>query len=158
MGFVIEGIPVSLALSALLLQPRRNSSEPPSWRNLTGAGRLVLLLILLEGAAKLAKYASDSPATREAAGRQEATVADPRTTNQLLIKVMSVADGYNAHVLGVVTFDRELPGPRVEEALRNLFLKYVSIELKAQNRLGVYRGRIDNGAQPAVFRYPWGQA
>lgn len=153
MGFVIEGIAVALALSALLLQPRRNPSEPPSWRNLSGAGRLVLLLILLAGTAKVAKQMSDSAARREAAVRQDATIEDLRATNQHLIKVMSVADGSDAHVLGVVTFDRELPGLRVEEALRNLFLKYVSIELKAQNRSGVYCGRSDYGAHPAVFRY-----
>lgn len=153
MGYLIEGIAVALALSALILQPRRNPAEPPSWRNLSTAGRLVLLLVLLAGVAKVAKQVSDSTAARQAANRQESKIADLGTTNQLLVKVMSVSNGYNAHVLGVVVFDRDLQKPRVEEALRNLFLKYVSIELNAENRLGVYHGRIDYGAHPEVFRY-----
>jgi hypothetical protein len=153
MGYLIEGIAVALALSALLLQPRRNPAEPPSWRNLSTAGRLVLLLILLAGVAKVAKHVSDSTAARQAAIRQENTIADLRSTNQLLVKVMSVANGYNAHVLGVVVFDRDLQEPRVEEALRNLFLKYVAIKFNAENSLGIYHGRIDYGAHPEVFRY-----
>lgn len=160
MGLLIEGISVALALSALLLQPRRDPSKPPSWGNLSLAGRLVLLLILVAGAARVAKQRADAAGASAAAARQDATIADLRATNeqliatnQHLIKVMSVAGGYNAHVRGVVTFGRELPRLRVEEALRNLFLKYVSIELEARNKYGVYRGRIDYGAHPVVFRY-----
>jgi hypothetical protein len=153
MDFLIEGIAVALALSALLLQPRRNPAEPASWKNLSNAGRLVLFLVLLAGTAKIVKQVTDSVAARRSAIRQENTITDLRATNQLLVKVMSVADGYNAHVLGIAVFKKDLPGPRLEEALRNIFLKSLSIDLRASNSLGFYTGRIDYGAHPVLFKY-----
>jgi hypothetical protein len=66
---------------------------------------------------------------------------------------MSVAGGYSALLSGVVVFDQVPSRQRVEEALRNLFLKYAEVDIGAWNRLGEYSGRVDYGAHPEVRRY-----
>jgi hypothetical protein len=162
LGLLVESIAFVLAVAGLLLQPKRDPSAPPSWSNLSRMGKLILVLILAAGSAKMIKMVRDgrAQAAQRAAqqtliDRQNQELRDLKETNQHLIKVMSVAGGYNARVEGVVTFARPVSDGQIREALRNLFLKFALIEIEASNRLGEYRGRVDYGAHPELFRYLW---
>ena len=160
LGLTIEILSLVLALGGLLLQTRRDPGAPPSWRNLSKGGRLILVLLVVVASVKIVKNQQDSAAQREATkeratemAKLQASNTDLLSTNQHLIKVMSVASGYSALLSGVVIFEQVPTEHRVEEALRNLFLKYAEIEIEASNRLGTYKGRVDYGAHPEVRRY-----
>lgn len=160
LGIAIELLSLALALGGLLLQTRHDPNAPLSWRNLSKGGRLILLLLVVVASVKIVKNQQDGAAQSKAADASEARMAklqasntDLLSTNQHLIKVMSVASGYSALLSGVVIFERAIDGHRVEEALRHLFLKYAEIEITASNRLGTYQGRVDYGAHPEVRRY-----
>lgn len=156
----IEGVAVSLAVAGLLLQPKKDSSRPPSWANLTGVGRIILGLILIAGFAKTVKAISDERSAAaqrvrqaEVIEQQKNDLADLRETNAHLIKVMSVAGGYNAQLHGVVTLRRASSEAQVRDAIENLFLKYAFVTLNASNKLGEYSGRVDYGTHPELRRY-----
>ncbi len=174
LGIAIELLSLALALGGLLLQTRHDPDAPLSWRNLSKGGRLILLLLVVVASVKIVKNQQDGAAQSKAAdasaskmaelqasadasaarmAKLQASNTDLLSTNQHLIKVMSVASGYSALLSGVVIFERATDGRRVEEALRNLFLKYAEIEITASNRLGTYQGRVDYGAHPEVRRY-----
>ncbi|MDU9048011.1 MAG: hypothetical protein Q3M30_04125 [Candidatus Electrothrix sp. Rat3] len=73
--------------------------------------------------------------------------------NKHLIKVMSVANGYNAVISGVVSFEKEKSDSDLRDALRNLLLKYVEINISASNKFGDYKGKVNYGTQPVVRRF-----
>ena len=160
LGTLIELLTLTIALTGLLLQTRRDPSAPPSWRNLSRGGRLVLVVLVVLASVKIYKGQIDSAAQRKAseAGAKrftelQASNEDLLSTNKHLIKVMSVASGYNALLSGMVVF-KEVPTQKiVEEVLRNIFLKYAEVEISASNRLGKYIGRMDYGAHPELRRY-----
>jgi hypothetical protein len=153
LGIIIELLSLSLALTGLLLQTRRDPSVPTSWHNLSNGGRFVLVLLVLVASAKIVKSQNDSRAQHEASVKLQISNNDLIETNKHLIKVMSVAGGYSALISGIVVFDGIPAKQKVEEALRNLFLKYAEVEVTASNRLGTYEGRVDYGAHPEVRRY-----
>jgi hypothetical protein len=153
LGTLVELIALALAVSGLLLQPKKDPSAPPSWRNLSTAGRIILGLILVAGVIKLTKSKLDGEAQARARERQQAVIDSLQESNRHLIKVMSVSGGYNARLHGVVTFDGYPSESRIEEALRNLFLKFASVELSVASQGGRYQGRVDYGAHPEVYRY-----
>jgi len=160
LGLAIEILSLALALGGLLLQTRRDPGAPPSWRNLSRGGRLILILLVVVASVKIVKNQQDGIAQRKATEARAAEMAklqasntDLLSTNQHLIKVMSVASGYSALLSGVVIFERVPNERKVEETLRNLFLKYAEIEITASNRLGTYQGRVDYGTHPEVRRY-----
>ncbi|RON34433.1 hypothetical protein BK661_10160 [Pseudomonas frederiksbergensis] len=157
---IIEVLTLALALGGLLLQTRHDPGAPPSWRNLSKGGRLILMLLVVATSFKIFKTQQDNNAQEIAAEKRaeemdglKVSNANLLSTNQHLIKVMSVASGYSALLSGVVIFEGVPNGHGVEEALRNLFLKYAEIEITASNRLGTYQGRVDYGAHPEVRRY-----
>jgi hypothetical protein len=80
-------------------------------------------------------------------------LAELREANRDLIKVASVATGYSALIQGVAVFSRPVNSVTIDEAFRNLFLKYAHIEISATNRFGLHQGRVDYGAHPEVRRY-----
>jgi hypothetical protein len=153
LGALIELIALILAVSALLVQPKKNPSAPPAWKNLNPAGRVLLALILVAGGIKLTKSKLDAEAQQRARERQQAVIDSLQETNRHLIKVMSVAGGYNARLHGVITFSSSPSESRIRDALKNLFLKYASVELAVAGRAGTYRGRVDYGAHPEVYRF-----
>jgi hypothetical protein len=149
-----------LAVSAVLLQPKRDPAAAPSWRNLSRAGRFLLSVIVVVALLNIAKTIRDDKARRAASDAQRAEVArlnanltELRDTNRYLIKVMSVADGYNALVTGVATFKRPVGEYEIQKALENVFLKYAHVELVAINKLGRHTGRIDYGVQPVLHKF-----
>jgi hypothetical protein len=73
--------------------------------------------------------------------------------NRHLVKVMSVANGYNALIRGAVSFRSTRDVSNIEDAIKNLLIKYVSIKIEAHNKLGVYLGEVDYGTHPVVKRY-----
>ena len=73
--------------------------------------------------------------------------------NRHLVKVMSVANGYNALIRGVVSFRSTRDANNIEDAIRNLIIKYVSIKIEAQNNLGMHLGEVDYGTHPVIERY-----
>ena len=54
---------------------------------------------------------------------------------------------------GVITFKTPVSEARIRDALKNLFLKFAFVEIRASNRLGEYSGRVDYGAHPEVYRF-----
>jgi len=160
LGITIEILSLILALGGILLQTRRDPSLPPSWRNLSNGGRLILLLIVVAATIKIIKGQIDNRTQHETSIANDAKLAQMQMTNtellktnQHLIRVMSVASGYSALLSGVVIFDGPASPHQVEEALRNLFLKYAAVEITAINSLGTYEGRVDHGAHPEVRRF-----
>ena len=149
----MELLAIVIAVWALLAEPLKDPKEGFSLSNVARAGYFFVGLIFLAGGIKLFNSYLDSTAQARADAEQQARIDDLRSTNNHLIKVMSLGDGYNARIVGVVTFDHQVSESHVEKTLRNLFLKHVSIELEAKNKLGTYRGRVDYGAHPEVFRY-----
>jgi len=73
--------------------------------------------------------------------------------NSHLIKVMSVADGYNAVVRGVIVFAYPVSEDEIQETLRVLFFKAIQMSLTAENKLGTYFGRLDYSADPEVKKF-----
>jgi len=140
-------------MTGLLLQPRRSPDDPPSWRNLSRAGRLVLVLLVVVTVAKIVKSQGEAISQRQASEASAKKLTELQATNQRLIKVMSVSGGYSALLSGVVVFEQPPDQQRVEEALRNLFLKYAEVDIEASNQFGTYQGRVDYGAHPEVRRY-----
>ena len=156
----MESAALFLALAAVLLQPKRDPEGPASWRNLSASGQLLLVVIIFVGVLKIGKVIHDSAvqqAERDSHVREvkqlNDSLADLRDTNKHLIKVMSVADGYNALVSGTVVFTRPVSENQIRETCENLFLKYALIVLEARNKLGVYYGRVDYGVQPTLWKY-----
>jgi hypothetical protein len=156
----LETAALFLALAAVLMQPKRNPDEPASWRNLSAVGRILLAVIVIVGIVKIGKSIRDATAQRmerdahaKEVAQLNSNITDLRETNTHLIKVMSVADGYNALVSGTVTFQRAVGEPEIKHALENMFLKYAHVNLEAKNKLGVYHGRIDYGVHPLLWKY-----
>ncbi len=157
---ILEGAALFLALAAILMQPKRDPNAPASFRNLSTAGQLLLTVIVVVGALKIGKAIRDADLQqreREAHAREvkqlDDNLTDLRETNRHLIKVMSVADGYNALVSGTVTFTRPVSENEIRHTLENLFLKYALVTLHARNKLGAYEGRIDYGVHPMLSKY-----
>jgi hypothetical protein len=66
---------------------------------------------------------------------------------------MSVANGYNALIRGVVSFRNIRDAHRIEDAIKNLIIKYISIKIEARNKLGVHLGEVDYGTYSGIKRY-----
>jgi hypothetical protein len=66
---------------------------------------------------------------------------------------MSVSDGYNALIRGVVSFTETVTDQKIRDALHNLFLKYAEVQLFAENIFGKYSGKIDYAASPEIRRF-----
>ncbi|WP_223527646.1 hypothetical protein [Pseudomonas sp. GL-R-19] len=156
---------MALALAGLLLQTRHEPSAPPSWKNLSKSGRLVLLLLLIISTAKIYKGYYDDELKTIAGSERASEMRQLQTsnaslleTNEHLIKVMSVASGYNALLSGVIYFEQptnktKITDSSVRHALENIFVKYAEVTIKASNKLGDYSGRVDFGYPPEVKRY-----
>ncbi len=153
LGILVELFALVLAVSALLVQPKKNPAAPPSWPNLNAAGRLILLLIVAAGITKLVKHRLDAEGQQRSRAHQEAVIDSLQQSNRHLIKVMSVAGGYNARLHGVVRFAGTPSETKVRTALANLFLKFASVELSGVSKGETYRGRVDYGAHPEVARF-----
>ena len=80
-------------------------------------------------------------------------IADQKEINRHLIKVMSVADGYNVIIRGVAVFNRQRNDQQIRDALKNIFLKYAEINIQAENKLGLYQGKIDYATHPEVRKF-----
>jgi hypothetical protein len=142
-----------IALNGLLFQTKRNIEGPAHWRNLNLFGRIFFALVMfLTGLNILAIYTNENKHTNEV-NQLLISQNELKEINRHLIKVMSVADGYNAIISGVVTFNKEVNEIQIRSAIANLFLKYVEIDIQAENKLGIYHGRIDYGAHPEVRKY-----
>ena len=90
-----------LAVGGILFQTRRDPSSPPSWRNLSNGGRIILFLIVMGATIKIIKSKIDSKAQYDASAANEIKLTQMQMTNgellktnQHLIKVMSVSSGF----------------------------------------------------------------
>ena len=153
LSVVIEILALALALCGLLLQTRRDPNLQPSWRNLSWAGRLILVLLIAIAAFKVVKGNQDAEAARRARAETKKSYDSLLAVNNQLVRVMSVASGYSAQISGVIVFAITPDQDNVEKALENLFLKFAEVEVVASNRLGEFHGRVDYGAHPDVFRF-----
>jgi len=135
-----------VALNGLLYQPKKDPNGPPNWKNISSTGKILFGIMLLLAALSITQTIYSSLT-------QKNEISELVEINNQLIKVMSVADGYNALVTGIVVFDRPMTEVQIRAALQNLFLKYVEIDLSAANKLGSYKGRIDYGAHPEVRKF-----
>lgn len=142
-----------VALNGLLYHPKKDPAQPVSLRNISSTGILLFGLIILLAMLNLWKSVSEAANHRTEIKSREDELRNLQETNQHLIKVMSVADGYNANIRGTVTFGRNVTDTEITNALSNLFLKYVEIDLQARNKLGVYQGRVDYSAHPEVRKF-----
>ena len=151
---------LGIAFNGLVYQPKKDPDRPASWSNINTHGKLLIGGLLVLAVLTVGKRIIDqrNQSAREAAdaGRIEELIASQqqlKEINRHLIKVMSVADGYNAVVRGVVSFESAVSESEIRNALQNLFLKYAHIEIHAENRLGTYSGRVDYGAHPEVRKF-----
>jgi hypothetical protein len=142
-----------VALNGLLYQPRKNPNSPPSWSNISRMGKTLFCIILFLSAMSIVQTIYNNVNKQKEINDLMQSQKELKEINNQLIRVMSVADGYNALLDGVVEFRQPMNDNRIREALQNLFLKYVEIEISAQNKLGVYTGRIDYGAHPEVRKF-----
>ncbi|MFZ1692791.1 MAG: hypothetical protein WAT74_06335 [Flavobacteriales bacterium] len=163
----LELFAFALAILGLLGDNWRNKDEPKNFKNLKLAGRITLALIVLAAIGKTWKQLQDDRYAKQAAEistkrieEQSALIRQQshdlealRKTNDRLLKVVSVGNGYNAQVHGIVIFDEPQTDASVRKALENLFLKFVSIRLVARNEMGEFTGRVDYSARPEVHRY-----
>jgi hypothetical protein len=145
-NLIVALITLVLALNGLLFQPKKDPNGAVKWSNLNRTGKVLLIFILSLGILNIAKGIIDDRNNKK---YQD----DLRQTNQYIIKVMSVADGYNALIRGVVTFTQPVSEDEFRKAADNLFLKYVTGKLYAQNKLGRYEGRMDYGTHPALWKF-----
>jgi hypothetical protein len=167
LGITVGILALLIAMNGLLYQPKKDASAPATWSNINTVGKLLFLLIILINVLNIVKSIYDSY-TREIEitkrnseitqlmdsqqaliGKQE----ELKDINGHLIKVMSVADGYNAIIRGVVTFRRRVSDSQIRDALNNLFLKYAEVKISAVNRLGRYEGKIDYASHPEVRKF-----
>jgi hypothetical protein len=170
-----------IALNGLIYQPKKDPSGPATWSNISRLGKCLFALILIINLLNVAKTIYDSEEQSREVNRRDKAIkellesqrsltatnevlkstmklsilqqAELREINQHLIKVMSVADGYNATIRGVVRFRGNVSESQIRGALTNLLLKYARVEIKASNKLGTYSGRIDSGAHPEVRKF-----
>lgn len=161
--FIIIAIVVAsmfVALNGLLYQPKKDSTKPVSWQNINLVGKILFgLVILLAILATTKSIYDEGNYEKEIKSRNDRITGliesqrELKEINNHLIKVMSVADGYNAIIRGVITFKQSVDDTQIRNALKNLFLKYAEVDLKAENKLGEYRGRIDYAAHPEVRKF-----
>jgi hypothetical protein len=142
-----------VALNGLIYQPRKNPNSPPSWSNINRTGKTLFCIILLLAAMSIIQTIYNNLNKQKEIYDLVQSQKELKETNNQLIRVVSVADGYNALIDGVVEFNKPMSENKVREALQNLFLKYVEIEIGAQNKLGLYTGRVDYGAHPEVRKF-----
>lgn len=149
-----------VALNGLLYQPKKNPDGPIAWGNVSSTGKILFAVILLLSFLSVAQSIYDNVSKNKELEAREARIdelilsqAELKLINAHLIKVMSVADGYNALLTGVIVFRQPTTETKIRAALQNLFLKYAEIEITTQNQLGTYKGRIDYGAHPEVRRF-----
>ena len=156
----IQIIPTVLALAGLLMQPKKNIDKPISISNINKAGFLMCILIFILGAASTFQMIdSENKSTIEKDELKqhnltlENQLSDLLDSNQILTKVVSVGDGYNAHIRGTIKFSKGKSESEIKSALKNLFSKFVNINLVAYNELGKHQGRIDHSVNPHVRRF-----
>ncbi len=161
LSIIILLITTIVALNGVLYEPRKDPDKPISWRNINLMGKiLILILICLFVLSAIREIIDGRSHLKELKSRDEKidlllhTQAELVKTNNHLIKVMSVADGYNALITGVIVF-RDRPGDenKIRDVLQNILLKYVEIKFRAVNELGVYHGRIDYATHPEVRKF-----
>lgn len=150
---ILEVVAMVLAVSGLLLQPKKNPAEPSSWKNLSVAGRIILVLIVLAAVLKLVQSRKDSESQQMVREMQKKEIDSLQKTNNYLVKAISVSTGYNARIHGVVTFNYPSSDAQIRAALKNLFLKFAAVDLLAVNEYGEFHGRVDYGAHPEVYLY-----
>ena len=174
-------VSILIALNGLLYQPKKDPSAPATWSNINRLGKYLFALILLINLLNVSKSIYDSQIQSKEVTRRdteireliesqkqltndnnilkskmEATLMQQielSDTNRHLIKVMSVADGYNAIIRGTVQFRKSVSDKEIRNALNNLFLKYAEARISASNQLGTYTGRIDYAAHPEVRKF-----
>lgn len=145
-----------IALNGLIYEPKKDPKGPVSWKNINRYGKLLIGLLVLLIALQLTKSFFDQVASSKQNDQIEELLTSQdelQDINQHLIKVMSVADGYNAAIRGMVIFRSTVTENQIRDALRNLFLKYAEIEIQAYNKLGQYEGRIDHASHPEVRKF-----
>ena len=164
---VIAVATLLVALNGLLYQPKKDPDRRVSWNNLNLYGKILIGLLISLLIFGLLKTVVTEKQTREKVQQQTDQIArrdkeiqrllasqdELKRTNQHLIKVMSVADGYNASIRGVVSFNRSMSESQIRSALENLFLKFSEIQIKAENLLGRYEGKVDYATHPEVRRF-----
>lgn len=139
-------ITIILALNGLLFQTKKDANGTSSWSNLNTTGRILLILILSLGILNIAKGLYDDQTNA-------LETAKLKKANERLMKVVSVSSGYNALIRGVVSFSRPVSEDRFRDAAKNLFLKYVSVDLYAENKEGRYEGKVDFGTHPELWKF-----
>lgn len=135
-----------LALNGLVLQPKKNPQKSTSWKNLNNTGKILFVIIVLMSLLIIIKNSIDEKSRNK-------EIAEQKEINRHLIKVMSVADGYNVIIRGVAVFNRQRNEQQIRDALKNIFLKYAEINIQAENKLGSYKGKIDYATHPEVRRF-----
>jgi hypothetical protein len=142
-----------IALNGLLFQTKIKPEGPVQWRNVNLFGKILFaLIIFLTGLNIFGSYINEKQHANEV-NQFLTSQNELKEINRHLIKVISVADGYNAIIRGVVVFRRDVNETQIRNALKNLFLKYAEIDLHAENKLGEYQGRIDYAAHPEVRKF-----
>lgn len=142
-----------IALNGLLFQTKKKPEGPVHWRNVNLFGRILFAsIIFLTGLNIIGSYTNEKKHTNEV-NQFLTSQNELKEINRHLIKVMSVADGYNAIIRGVVVFRKDVNEIQIRSALENLFLKYAEIDLYAKNKLGEYQGRIDYATHPEVRKF-----
>jgi hypothetical protein len=153
-------ITIILALNGLIFQTKKDPNGGAGLSNLNNTGRLLLVFILLLGGLNITKSMVDDRSNAVEGARKDAQITNLEKsqkellqTNQHLIKVMSVATGYNALIRGVVAFTHPVSEAEFRHAAENLFLKYVSVKFYARNNLGSYEGEVDFGTHPTLWKF-----
>lgn len=151
---IIIGLATMLiALNGLIFQPKKDPEGPTNWKNINTFGRILFGLIILLIVLNIAESYYDERNHTKEVNRLLTSQEELKEINGHLIKVMSVADGYNAIIRGIVAFDNPVDDNKIRTALNNVFLKYAQIDLRAINKLGEYKGRIDYATHPEVRKY-----
>lgn len=150
---VIHIVVMFVALNGLIYQPKKDVNKPVSWKNMNVTGKILFGLIILLTILNVAKSIHEVKARESKINELINSQKELKEINSHLIKVMSVVDGYNALIRGVVSFRTNVNEAQIRNALRNLFLKYVEIDLTAENKLGKYNGRIDYATHPEVRKF-----
>lgn len=150
---VILIVTMFVALNGLIYQPKKDVNKLVSWKNMNVTGKILFGLIILFTVLNIAKNIDEVKARDSKINELITSQRELKEINSHLIKVMSVADGYNALIRGVVSFRINVNEAQIRDALKNLFLKYAEIDLKAENKLGKYNGRIDYATHPEVRKF-----
>jgi len=156
----IQIIPTVLALAGLLMQPKKDIDKPISISNINKAGILMCVVILILGAAstfQMIDSEKKSKVDKDELKQHNSTLQSQLSmlldSNRILTKVVSVGDGYNAHIRGTIKFRKRKSESEIKSALKNLFSKFVNINLVAYNELGKHQGRIDHSVNPHIRRF-----